>query len=99
MGPRVRKSFKLAPGVRLIIGKRATGLSIDGKGLTLNVGKKGARSNVVRRRRRVIYSRHALYSLKGGVPPLNSGAQNPVLAIGLVLLAVLSVVVMAMVEP
>jgi hypothetical protein len=99
MGLRVRKSFKLAPGVRLKFGKRATSLALDGKGLTLNVGKKGARSSVPGRRRRAIYSWHAAYSPKGGVPPQNSGAQNPALAIGLVLLAVLSVVMMVMVEP
>ena len=96
MGLRFRNSLRLAPGVRLNLGKRATSLSIDGKGLTLNVGKKGARSKARSLGRRASYSLHRAYSTKGRVPAQNSGSQNPVLAIGLVFLAVLSVVVMAM---
>jgi hypothetical protein len=92
MGLRSRKSLKLAPGLRLNLGKRAPGLSIDGKGLTLNVGKKRVRNTG----RGVSYLRHTAYRTMGRVRQQNNGSHNPLLAIGLVLLAVLSVVVMAM---
>jgi hypothetical protein len=88
MGLRFRKRLKAAPGVRLNLGKRATSLSIDAKGLTLNVAGRRGRGGS--------YSRYTAYSGRGGVQPQNSGSQNPALAIGLVLLAVLSVVAMAM---
>jgi hypothetical protein len=88
MGLRFRKRLKAAPGVRLNLGKRATSLSIDAKGLTLNVGR--------RRGRGASFSRHRAYSSRGGAQAQNSGSHNPALAIGLVLLAVGSVVVVAM---
>jgi hypothetical protein len=93
MGLRFRKSLKLAPGVRLNLAKRATSLSIDGKGLTLNL-KRGVRTKVGRLGRRASYSLHRAYTTKAGVQPQDSGSQNPMLAIGLVFLAVLSVVAM-----
>jgi hypothetical protein len=86
MGLKFRKRLK--PGVRLNLGKRATSLSIDAKGLTLNVAG--------RRGRGISYSRHVAYSSRGGVQPQSSGSQNPMLAIGLVVLAVLSVIGVAM---
>jgi hypothetical protein len=99
MGRRFRKSFKIAPGMKLNLGKRASSLSIDRRGLTLNVGKMAARATAGRLGRRASYSRHTGYNPTGGVRPQNSGSHNPVLAIGLVLLAVLSVVAMAMFGP
>jgi hypothetical protein len=94
MGLRFRKSLKLAPGVRLNLAKRATSLSIDRKGLTLNL-KKGVRTKVGRLGRRASSSLFSAYSTKAGVQPQTSGSQNPMLAIGLVFLAMLSVVAIA----
>lgn len=44
MGWRVRRSVKIAPGVRWNIGKTGSSLSVGGKGLTANVSKKGVRT-------------------------------------------------------
>ena len=94
MGLRFRRSLKLAPGVRLNLAKRATSLSIGGKGLTLNL-RKGVRTKVSRLGRRASSSLHRAYSTKRrGLQPQNSGSDNPMLAVGLVFLAMLSVVAM-----
>ncbi len=45
MGLRFRKAIRLAPGIRLNISKHGiSSLSIGGKGLTYNIGKKGTRA-------------------------------------------------------
>ena len=36
MGLRIRKSIKLAPGLRLNIGKKSSSISVGGKGITYN---------------------------------------------------------------
>jgi|WetSurSiteA1Bulk_404760.scaffolds.fasta_scaffold00013_45 uncharacterized membrane protein len=46
MGFRFRKSIKIAPGVRVNIGKKGSSVSIGGKGATVNVSKKGTRTTV-----------------------------------------------------
>lgn len=46
MGFRFRKSFKIAKGLRINLGKRGASLSIGGRGATLNVGAKGVRGTV-----------------------------------------------------
>ena len=47
MGWRFRTSIKLAPGLRLNLGKTGvTSLSIGGKGARLNLGKRGTRATV-----------------------------------------------------
>lgn len=47
MGLNFRKSFKIAPGVRLNVGKKGiSSLSVGGKGARVSVGKKGARSTI-----------------------------------------------------
>lgn len=44
MGLRFRKSIRLLPGVRLNLSKSGpSSISVGGKGLTYNLGKKGAR--------------------------------------------------------
>lgn len=43
---RARKSFKVAPGVRLNVGKRGVSTSVGRRGATVNVGRKGVRSTV-----------------------------------------------------
>ena len=45
MGLRFRKAIRLAPGLKLNITKHGlSSLSVGGKGLTYNIGKKGART-------------------------------------------------------
>ena len=46
MGFRFRNSIKIAPGLRLNIGKTAMGLSIGRRGASLSVGTRGVYSNV-----------------------------------------------------
>jgi uncharacterized protein YgiM (DUF1202 family) len=47
MGWRYRKSFKIAPGLRLNMGKGGfTSISVGGRGATLNLGKRGVTSTV-----------------------------------------------------
>ncbi|WP_425918443.1 DUF4236 domain-containing protein [Acinetobacter sp. TSRC1-2] len=47
MGLNFRKSFKIAPGVRLNVGKKGiSSVSVGGKGTRVSVGKKGTRTTV-----------------------------------------------------
>ena len=47
MGWRFRRSFRIAPGIRLNMGKSGfTSLSVGGRGATLNLGKRGVTSTV-----------------------------------------------------
>ncbi|MHA3078797.1 DUF4236 domain-containing protein [Acinetobacter sp. ANC 5502] len=47
MGLNFRKSFKIAPGVRLNVDKKGlSSVSIGGKGVKVNVGKKGTRTTL-----------------------------------------------------
>ncbi|WP_224815623.1 DUF4236 domain-containing protein [Hasllibacter sp. MH4015] len=43
MGFGFRKSFKIAPGVRINTGKRGASVSLGGKGLTTNISNRGTR--------------------------------------------------------
>ena len=43
MGVRFRKSFKVAPGIKINVSKSGLSTSVGGKGLTANFGKKGTR--------------------------------------------------------
>ncbi|MGE7665812.1 DUF4236 domain-containing protein [Ureibacillus composti] len=44
MGLRFRKSFKIAPGVRLNVGKKSTGISFGGKGMRYSINSSGRRT-------------------------------------------------------
>ncbi|WP_354377421.1 DUF4236 domain-containing protein [Thalassospira sp. MBR-102] len=43
---RFRKSFKIAPGIRVNVGSKQSSLSIGGKGFTTNFSKRGTRTTV-----------------------------------------------------
>jgi hypothetical protein len=59
VGFRFRKSFKIAPGVRLNLSKSGVSTSIGGRGATLNVGgKRGARATVGIPGTGISYSEH-----------------------------------------
>ena len=47
MGFRFRKSFKVAPGVRLNVGKKSSSISIGGKGIRTSIGTSGKRTHTV----------------------------------------------------
>lgn len=46
MGWRFRNSIRIAPGIRINMGKRKASLSVGGPGATINVGEKGARATI-----------------------------------------------------
>lgn len=59
MGFNFRKSFKIAPGVRLNVGKNGiSSVSVGGKGGRVSVGKKGVRSTVSAPGTGLSYSTH-----------------------------------------
>ncbi|MEL6465491.1 MAG: DUF4236 domain-containing protein [Pseudomonadota bacterium] len=43
MGFGFRKSFKVAPGIKINTGKRGASISLGGKGLTTNISERGTR--------------------------------------------------------
>ncbi|MFK4075215.1 DUF4236 domain-containing protein [Ectopseudomonas khazarica] len=43
MALRIRKSFKVAPGIRLNVSKSGLSTSVGGKGLTANLSKRGTK--------------------------------------------------------
>lgn len=43
MALRIRKSFKIAPGIRLNVSKSGLSTSIGGKGTTVNLSKRGTK--------------------------------------------------------
>lgn len=47
MGIRFRKSFKVAPGVRLNVGKKSSSVSLGGKGFRTSVSTTGKRTNTI----------------------------------------------------
>lgn len=68
MGLNFRKSFKIAPGVRLNVGKKGiSSLSVGGKGVRVSVGKKGVRSTISAPGTGLSYSSHQ---------PFRQNAQN-----------------------
>jgi hypothetical protein len=46
VGFKLRKTFKIAPGVKLNLSKSGLSTSIGGRGHTVNVGKKGVKATV-----------------------------------------------------
>lgn len=46
MALRFRKSFKVAPGVRLNVSGSGTSVSLGGRGVTTNISKRGTRTSL-----------------------------------------------------
>lgn len=63
MGLRVRKNFKLIPGVKLNLSKSGGSFSFGGKGFTVNVGKNGTRETIGLPGSGISYSK---YQKRGG---------------------------------
>ncbi|MBV4417457.1 DUF4236 domain-containing protein [Clostridium tyrobutyricum] len=65
MGFRVRRSIKIAPGVKLNIGKKGiNSVSIGGHGFTKNIGKHGTRTTVGIPGTGISYSNYKKYNSK-----------------------------------
>lgn len=75
MGFNFRKSFKIAPGVRLNVGKNGiSSVSVGGKGGRVSVGKKGIRSTVSAPGTGLSYSTHQPFK-----SPKTKTVQEPLL--------------------
>lgn len=97
MAWRFRKSIRIAPGLRINLGKRGASLSVGGKGITTTYGNKGTRTTVSLPGTGLSYSH---YQKKSQTPPQTtpptSGAATPkvfgwLIVVGLIVLAVLLV--------
>lgn len=67
MGFRFRKGVRILPGVRLNITKRGlSSLSLGGKGITYNIGKKGTRATGGMPGTGLSYSHYSPYEEKQG---------------------------------
>lgn len=62
MGFNFRKSFKIAPGVRLNVGKKGiSSVSVGPRGAKVNIGKKGTRTTVSAPGTGLSYSKYSAY--------------------------------------
>lgn len=63
MGFNFRKSFKIAPGVRLNVGKKGvSSVSVGGKGARVTANKKGLRSSISAPGTGMSYSKFSAYN-------------------------------------
>ncbi|EPF6520048.1 DUF4236 domain-containing protein [Acinetobacter baumannii] len=77
MGFNFRKSFKIAPGLRLNVGKKGiSSVSIGGKSARVNLSKKGTRTTVGIPGTGLSYSNFISHKKKAP-PPLNSYQPQP----------------------
>lgn len=69
MGFRIRKSVKIAPGIKLNIGKKGVNsVSIGGHGYTKNISKKGTRTTISAKRTGISYTNYKPYNKDKNVP-------------------------------
>lgn len=105
MGLRFRKNISLLPGVRLNISKHGiSSVSVGGKGLTYNIGKKGTRATGGLPGTGLSYSHYTPYKKKKGarvvdpttgeITEQDAGAGAPWLFILLIALVVGAVYIM-----
>lgn len=72
MGFRFRKGVRIAPGLRLNITKQGiSSLSIGGRGISYNIGKKGTRATGGMPGTGVSYSHYTSYAKKEGKPQID----------------------------
>lgn len=72
MGFRFRKSVKIAPGVRINVGKKGSSVSIGGKGATVNFSKKGTRTTVGIPGTGISYTKNLKHKSYSSTPPTYS---------------------------
>ena len=69
MGLNFRKSFKIAPGVRINVGKKGvSSVSVGPRGAKVNIGKKGTRTTVSAPGTGLSYSKYSSYQKADGQP-------------------------------
>ena len=78
MGIRFRKSFKVAPGVRLNVGKKSSSISVGGKGFHTSVSTTGRRTNTVGIPGTGISHVSTSGGKRSAAKPHNSAQQKPV---------------------
>ena len=78
MGFRFRKSIRIAPGVRLNLGKRGGSVSLGGRGGTVNVSKDDVRTTIGVPGTGVSYSHLDRWrGPRPSQPPAPTGASSP----------------------
>lgn len=75
MGFRFRKSIKIAPGVRVNVGKKGSSVSIGGKGATVNFSKKGTKTTIGIPSTGVSYSKNIKHPSYSSTPPTYSNGE------------------------
>lgn len=79
MGFRFRRSVKIAPGVRINIGKKGTSLTVGKRGAKVTVGKKGVRTTVGLPGTGISYSKHHSFKEpKKNMNTINQSTSNSV---------------------
>ena len=69
MGFRIRKSVKIAPGIKLNIGKKGiNSVSVGGHGYTKNISKKGTRTTISAKGTGISYTNYKPYNKDKNVP-------------------------------
>lgn len=89
MGFRFRQSIRLAPGLRINLGKKGASLSIGGRGATVNIGKSGTRTTVGIPGTGISYSTHTPHSTNetpAGAPSSHSSPIGGLIVVAVVVL-------------
>lgn len=77
-----RKSFKIAPGIRLNVGKKGvSSVSLGGRGAKVNISKKGTRSTVSAPGTGLSFSSYKPHAKQNDISSSGQGNSNPILNI------------------
>lgn len=88
MGFRFRKSIKIAPGVRVNVGKKGSSLSVGGKGATVNFSKKGTRTTIGIPGTGISYSKTVKHQSHSSASPTYSKGQYTFMTFCFVFIAI-----------
>lgn len=88
---RVRRTIRLAKGVRINLSKRGASLSLGGRGLTTNMSKRGVRTTIGIPGTGISYTTEPSSKKKAGVKvpsgPATAGCLLPIAALSVVLIS------------
>lgn len=74
---RFRKSFRIAPGVKINLSKTGTSLSLGGKGASVNIGRKRVRTTVGLPGTGISYSEDVSYTHDKAARSAAQSAERP----------------------
>lgn len=94
MGFNFRKSFKIAPGVRLNVSKKGiSSVSLGTKGAKVNIGKKGTRTTLSAPGTGLSYSKYSAYEQNtASQPPSTQSKKTMYIVIGVIIFLMLIVI-------